>query len=580
MSLGNPVKKLAAQTISQKQIDAPKKILSFQPSVGLNKFDLFMQYIGTGDSSYLKVTRAMARKAIVDAKNIGVSYMRISATGYVPASINARGDLDLWLSNPAEYWNRYDTMMNDLNANGVKIVPVFVWNWTQFPCMAGETPAQLITNSGSKSYKLLANYIADFISHYGNNPTTYFYELTCELNLYADLKGNFSTDQMIAFTKGLAAFIKTLDSNHLISSGFSMPRPAAEHLRNQPDWSAKGADWTTDSYKEFQKNIADIHDGIDIVSVHFYNDGDQERFGIYGTDNAGLLNLVKQITDSLGKILYVGEYGDVSPYITKDSKALFSQSVLNKIVELNIPLSSPWVWEFYQSNTYTYTSFNLEPGYTDLIIEKIKDANLKLGNSVPSLQAPDTTSPQVVLTWPLEGATMDTTQLINAVASDNNGSIAKVEILVDHNVVTSVTKPPYQVQYKTKLLSAGEHLIEAVAYDTSGNAAKYAANVIMPVATSVEKTNKNIPNMYVLNQNYPNPFNPSTSINYQLPVTGHVTLKVYDIIGREVASLVDEVKAAGNYNIKFNGSALSSGVYFYRLRSGAFVETKKLILMK
>ncbi|MDP1677088.1 MAG: FG-GAP-like repeat-containing protein [Bacteroidota bacterium] len=89
-----------------------------------------------------------------------------------------------------------------------------------------------------------------------------------------------------------------------------------------------------------------------------------------------------------------------------------------------------------------------------------------------------------------------------------------------------------------------------------------------------------IPIDFKLFQNYPNPFNPSTIINYQLPVAGYVTLKVYDAIGREVTTLVNEVKQAGYYSAKFDGNRLSNGIYFYTLRSGTFTETKKLVLMK
>jgi hypothetical protein len=85
---------------------------------------------------------------------------------------------------------------------------------------------------------------------------------------------------------------------------------------------------------------------------------------------------------------------------------------------------------------------------------------------------------------------------------------------------------------------------------------------------------------YKLSQNYPNPFNPSTTINYTIPKTGLVTMKVFDISGREVATLINEVKTAGNYDFKFNASSLSSGVYFYRLQAGNFVETKKMFLLK
>jgi len=101
----------------------------------------------------------------------------------------------------------------------------------------------------------------------------------------------------------------------------------------------------------------------------------------------------------------------------------------------------------------------------------------------------------------------------------------------------------------------------------------------------VEITPKN----FSLEQNYPNPFNPSTTISYQLPKAGNVTLKVFDVLGREVATLVDEYRNAGSYNVQFTMNnlpavrqdvQLSSGIYFYQLKTGDFVETKKMLLIK
>ncbi|MDP1880432.1 MAG: T9SS type A sorting domain-containing protein [Parachlamydiaceae bacterium] len=100
--------------------------------------------------------------------------------------------------------------------------------------------------------------------------------------------------------------------------------------------------------------------------------------------------------------------------------------------------------------------------------------------------------------------------------------------------------------------------------------------------TSIELEAFSFPTTYSLAQNYPNPFNPETTIEYQLSTPGFVTLKVYDLLGREVLTLVDENKQAGNHNCKLrieNGE-LSSGIYFYRLQSGSYSETKKLILVK
>jgi hypothetical protein len=89
-----------------------------------------------------------------------------------------------------------------------------------------------------------------------------------------------------------------------------------------------------------------------------------------------------------------------------------------------------------------------------------------------------------------------------------------------------------------------------------------------------------IPDRYNLAQNYPNPFNPITVIRYQLPVNSQVTLKVYDVLGREVSTLVNENKKPGSYEIDFDGSKMPSGLYFYRIVAGNFIETKKMLLLK
>jgi len=85
---------------------------------------------------------------------------------------------------------------------------------------------------------------------------------------------------------------------------------------------------------------------------------------------------------------------------------------------------------------------------------------------------------------------------------------------------------------------------------------------------------------YKLYQNYPNPFNPTTAISFQLPAYSHVKLKVFDLLGREVATLVNEEKAPGNYEVIFNAQNLSSGIYFYRMEAGSFSQTKKLLFLK
>lgn len=118
--------------------------------------------------------------------------------------------------------------------------------------------------------------------------------------------------------------------------------------------------------------------------------------------------------------------------------------------------------------------------------------------------------------------------------------------------------------------------------DSFGNSYKYGGleiNVYYRTITDAAVEDLNVPD-FALSQNYPNPFNPSTIISYSIPKSSFVQLKIYDMLGREVASLVNKEQAVGNYKVEFNASNLTSGVYFYRLQSGEFTETKKLILLR
>jgi len=89
-----------------------------------------------------------------------------------------------------------------------------------------------------------------------------------------------------------------------------------------------------------------------------------------------------------------------------------------------------------------------------------------------------------------------------------------------------------------------------------------------------------LPEEYILSQNYPNPFNPVTKIDFDLPKSGFISLKVFDVLGREVKTLVNEEKSAGSYSVDFNASDLSSGVYFYKMETEGYSDLKKMVVIK
>ncbi|MCX6143276.1 MAG: T9SS type A sorting domain-containing protein [Ignavibacteriales bacterium] len=144
-------------------------------------------------------------------------------------------------------------------------------------------------------------------------------------------------------------------------------------------------------------------------------------------------------------------------------------------------------------------------------------------------------------------------------------------------------------QYADPPLTIGSALRSAVPNCTGLFWVDFTITTVFP-PTSVQETPFDGPLTFELSQNYPNPFNPTTSFEFRIPgfpakggsASGgeFVTLKIYDVLGREIATLVNEARPAGVYNVRWDASSFSSGVYFYRLHAGDFVETKTMVLMK
>jgi len=148
---------------------------------------------------------------------------------------------------------------------------------------------------------------------------------------------------------------------------------------------------------------------------------------------------------------------------------------------------------------------------------------------------------------------------------------------------TSLTPPFYVRTISYSFLTKSGAMVEVVASDTTApnNGIIQTEGVTWSSTNAVSvETEDQIPTQYSLSQNYPNPFNPSTQISYSIPKSDFVSLKVYDVLGNEVAALINEEKSAGSYDISFNAANLPSGVYIYRLQAAGFIETKKLTLIK
>jgi hypothetical protein len=148
----------------------------------------------------------------------------------------------------------------------------------------------------------------------------------------------------------------------------------------------------------------------------------------------------------------------------------------------------------------------------------------------------------------------------------------------EFNVTLSTNTSHTFVPDWTDILNTEMQVLVDLGNDGTIDDTLYLSNQITGIGN--EQGSLLTPNSFNLAQNYPNPFNPTTKISWQSPVSSHQTLKVYDVLGNEVATLVNEFREAGSYEVVFNASSLASGIYFYKLQAGSFVETKKMILMK
>ena len=171
----------------------------------------------------------------------------------------------------------------------------------------------------------------------------------------------------------------------------------------------------------------------------------------------------------------------------------------------------------------------------------------------------------IVTDLQVEVTVNSTTSSVGGELVDSNGLVVAVNNSTSNNPFTLVAPGP-----GTYFVNAGFK---------NPNPRRWDSAMVTIEITDVAENNT-LHAGYKLFDNYPNPFNPSTILSYTIPEASLTSLKIYDAVGHELVVLVNEVKSAGTYEIEFNAEEFSSGIYFYELRAGSFIQTKKMILMK
>lgn len=230
--------------------------------------------------------------------------------------------------------------------------------------------------------------------------------------------------------------------------------------------------------------------------------------------------------------------------------------------------------------TFTYdgkSNVIIAPFRSHLIQKNAKtctDCHVNMGGSVAAITEYNTSKTITMTKWDETNKTMITPVGVVPIPADWKTSL-KFDFATYDGDVMNLTSDPTKWRYITSDVN-NIHMYYAEPLDS----ATLAKLGFTSFPTAVELVDNNVPSDFVLSQNYPNPFNPTTKISFSVPKAGMVQINVYDVLGNLVKSLVNETKNAGNYEVQFDGTGLTSGIYFYQLKSGKFSETKKLILLK
>jgi len=223
-----------------------------------------------------------------------------------------------------------------------------------------------------------------------------------------------------------------------------------------------------------------------------------------------------------------------------------------------------YLTRIYNNNLNIPNNAPSKPQITSAVVNN-SDVTL---NWLPSM---DDYTPQSSLTYNIRiGSSPGESNVLNPMAIENNG-FRKLMTIGNSN---------FETEWTIMGLEVGIYYWSVQAIDGAMAGSVFSQEGMFTIGSVLSSENESPPNEFKLEQNYPNPFNPSTKIKFSLPNESFVSLKVYDVLGKKVTTLINKEKSAGFYEVSFNGANLTSGVYFYKIEAAKFVQTKKMILIK
>ena len=372
--------------------------------ISFNKFDLFGQFVLAGRADSPAGSEKQARAALAELGKRRFRTIRVNCSPFYPVWFNAvffDADPRARAAKRKRMFERFDAMLDACDEHNIRVVASLMWNVHNFADLGPNSLAEGITDRSSPARRKVEEYIRAVVTRYRDRRTIAMWELGNEWNLFADLqkrwgvipgkaegdrlrpgpvvrdrRNNFTSDELAAACGDLARLIRSIDPNHLITTGHSTPRPAAMHLLRAARQNTRRPDWTKDSPTELAEHIRLTHpDPIDVISIHYYDDGMTAAGGELG--NAGNLRMFKRIADEIGKPLLVGEIGlhaKVPRFWDKPEAISLLRKTLPVVVELKIPLTLYWTYADDRAMPGPKL-YDMRPGKTDEALGLVEKAN-------------------------------------------------------------------------------------------------------------------------------------------------------------------------------------------------------------
>jgi hypothetical protein len=325
-------------------------------AIGINYFDCFLRTLQDGnDTSYEAGFATLAAK--------GIPFVRFCATGFWPK------DLQIYLTNRAEYFRRLDRVVQAAQKHGLGMVPSLFWFYATVPDIVGE-PVDEWANAQSKTQAFMREYVREVVTRYRNNPAIWFWEFGNEYSLEASLpnakehrppvvpelgtptsRGERDELSFTMIEQAFAAFgreVRKYDSHRLIVTGDSCPRPSAWPQQHE-------GPWTSDTPDQVAEMLAAANPApVSAISVHLYQDSE------------GQFGQAVQAARKLNKPLFVGEWG--APGVTPEAEAACRRQ-LKAIGDANVPLAALWVFDLTNQKDFSVTATNARAWQLDLIAQ-------------------------------------------------------------------------------------------------------------------------------------------------------------------------------------------------------------------